>query len=127
MVHRPADAAGEHALALVLQPHGSDAHPHNNNRQALPRTPGSASTTPALGAPEQPRSACRCFCAFSASLAQVRNFTGKGLMKADGKVRFHHQGKPIYHFMGTSTFSGEHAVAASLLVELVKALRAASD
>lgn len=39
-------------------------------------------------------------------LLQVRSFTGKGLMKADGKVRFHCDGKPIYHFMGTSTFAG---------------------
>jgi len=35
----------------------------------------------------------------------VRAFTGKGVMKNDGKSRFSYQGKPIYHFMGTSTFS----------------------
>ncbi|KAL4855154.1 Alcohol dehydrogenase class-3 [Chlorella vulgaris] len=36
----------------------------------------------------------------------VRSFTGKGVMKADEKPRFHTlDGKPLYHFMGTSTFS----------------------
>lgn len=36
----------------------------------------------------------------------VRAFTGKGIMKADGKTRFSTvDGKPLYHFMGTSTFS----------------------
>ncbi|KAG2433792.1 hypothetical protein HXX76_008150 [Chlamydomonas incerta] len=35
----------------------------------------------------------------------VRAFTGKGVMKSDGKPRFTVDGKPIYHFMGTSTFS----------------------
>jgi len=36
----------------------------------------------------------------------VRAFTGRGVMKADDSVRFHTKdGKPIYHFMGTSTFS----------------------
>ena len=36
----------------------------------------------------------------------VRAYTGKGVMKADESVRFHTMdGKPIYHFMGTSTFS----------------------
>ena len=37
----------------------------------------------------------------------VRNFTGRGVMKADDKVRFHTlDGRPIYHFMGISTFAG---------------------
>jgi len=36
---------------------------------------------------------------------KVRDFTGKGIMKADGKPRFYYQGQPIFHFMGTSTFS----------------------
>jgi hypothetical protein len=41
----------------------------------------------------------------------VRAFTGKGLMKSDGQSRFRTlDGKPLYHFMGTSTFSGEGAV-----------------
>eukprot|EP00775_Hariotina_reticulata_P002332 gene2332-2640_t len=31
--------------------------------------------------------------------------TSKGVMKSDGKPRFSKDGKPIYHFMGTSTFS----------------------
>eukprot|EP00899_Mesostigma_viride_P008721 jgi/Mesvir1/17850/Mv12934-RA.1 len=35
----------------------------------------------------------------------VRAWTGNGVMKADNGVRFTHEGKPIYHFMGTSTFS----------------------
>jgi len=35
----------------------------------------------------------------------VRAFTGKGVMAGDGKPRFTHEGKPIYHFMGTSSFS----------------------
>uniref|UniRef100_A0A7S0R9Y7 S-(hydroxymethyl)glutathione dehydrogenase n=1 Tax=Chlamydomonas leiostraca TaxID=1034604 RepID=A0A7S0R9Y7_9CHLO len=35
----------------------------------------------------------------------VRAFTGKGVMKSDGKTRFTANGKPLYHFMGTSTFS----------------------
>eukprot|EP00736_Rhodelphis_marinus_P013968 Rmarinus@m.17869 len=37
--------------------------------------------------------------------AKVRAFTGKGVMMADSKPRFRYNGKPIYHFMGTSTFS----------------------
>ncbi|GAB4822531.1 hypothetical protein N2152v2_009577 [Parachlorella kessleri] len=49
----------------------------------------------------------------------VRNFTGKGLMKADGEVRFHCQGKPIYHFMGTSTFS-EYTVVHEVSVAKVE-------
>ncbi len=37
----------------------------------------------------------------------VRAHTGKGVMRHDGGVRFHtvEGDKPIYHFMGTSTFS----------------------
>lgn len=36
----------------------------------------------------------------------VRAFTGKGVMRADSKPRFTDpDGNPIYHFMGTSTFS----------------------
>ncbi|CAD7927805.1 unnamed protein product [Amoebophrya sp. A25] len=35
----------------------------------------------------------------------VRAFTGKGVMKADEQPRFTYQGKPIYHFMGTSCFA----------------------
>uniref|UniRef100_A0A061S8I9 S-(hydroxymethyl)glutathione dehydrogenase n=1 Tax=Tetraselmis sp. GSL018 TaxID=582737 RepID=A0A061S8I9_9CHLO len=35
----------------------------------------------------------------------VRAFTGKGIMKSDSQPRFKCDGKPIYHFMGTSTFS----------------------
>jgi S-(hydroxymethyl)glutathione dehydrogenase/alcohol dehydrogenase len=35
----------------------------------------------------------------------VRAYTGKGVMAGDGKPRFTYEGKPIYHFMGTSSFS----------------------
>eukprot|EP00798_Chlamydomonas_sp_ICE-L_P021799 gene21799-28821_t len=35
----------------------------------------------------------------------VRAFTGKGVMKNDSGTRFTVDGKPLYHFMGTSTFS----------------------
>jgi len=35
----------------------------------------------------------------------VRSFTGKGVMSGDGCSRFSYEGKPIYHFMGTSSFS----------------------
>eukprot|EP00898_Chlorokybus_atmophyticus_P003683 jgi/Chlat1/4315/Chrsp29S04600 len=35
----------------------------------------------------------------------VRAWTGKGIMRADEKPRFTCDGKPIFHFMGTSTFS----------------------
>jgi len=34
----------------------------------------------------------------------VRAFTGKGVMRNDSKSRFTYNGKPIMHFMGTSTF-----------------------
>jgi len=44
--------------------------------------------------------------------AAVRNWTGRGVMKGDDKPRFSHEGKPIYHFMGTSTFSVSRAAAA---------------
>jgi hypothetical protein len=36
---------------------------------------------------------------------KVRSATGVGLMLSDMKSRFSIKGKPIYHFMGTSTFS----------------------
>ncbi|PFH34156.1 Zn-containing alcohol dehydrogenase [Besnoitia besnoiti] len=38
---------------------------------------------------------------------KIRAFTGQGVMAADGKPRFtlKSDGSPIYHFMGTSTFS----------------------
>lgn len=35
----------------------------------------------------------------------VRGWTGRGVMKADNKPRFTYKGQPIFHFMGTSTFS----------------------
>ncbi|CAM6089322.1 unnamed protein product [Calypogeia fissa] len=37
--------------------------------------------------------------------AKVRSATGNGVMLSDRKSRFSLNGKPIYHFMGTSTFS----------------------
>ena len=40
---------------------------------------------------------------------KVRSATGVGVMLNDGKSRFSINGKPIYHFMGTSTFS-QHTV-----------------
>eukprot|EP00850_Spirogloea_muscicola_P002194 SM000008S22283 [mRNA] locus=s8:882010:885931:- [translate_table: standard] len=46
--------------------------------------------------------------------SKVRPATGKGVMLADGQSRFTYNGEPIYHFMGTSTFSQYtvvHAVA----------------
>ncbi|KAG0592020.1 hypothetical protein KC19_1G218500 [Ceratodon purpureus] len=36
---------------------------------------------------------------------KVRPATGKGVMLSDGQSRFKVNGKPLYHFMGTSTFS----------------------
>eukprot|EP00873_Tetraselmis_striata_P013043 jgi/Tetstr1/433307/TSEL_022594.t1 len=48
----------------------------------------------------------------------VRAFTGKGLMKSDGKSRFSINGEPIYHFMGTSTFS-EYTVVHEQSVALI--------
>lgn len=36
---------------------------------------------------------------------KVRAATGSGVMMTDRKSRFSVNGKPIYHFMGTSTFS----------------------
>lgn len=77
--------------------------------------------TEALGSDAgQAGAACRCrvclaytvrsakpTCMGSPCLAAVRAFTGKGVMKADEKPRFRTlDGKPLYHFMGTSTFSG---------------------
>lgn len=35
----------------------------------------------------------------------VRQWTGNGVMKGDNKPRFTYKGEPIFHFMGTSTFS----------------------
>ncbi len=36
---------------------------------------------------------------------QVRQWTGRGVMKSDDKPRFTYKGEPIFHFMGTSCFS----------------------
>lgn len=50
---------------------------------------------------------------------KVREFTGNGVMKADGKPRFEYEGKPIFHFMGTSTFS-EYTVLHQESVALIE-------
>ena len=39
----------------------------------------------------------------------VRAYTGKGIMRADSETRITCNGKKLFHFMGTSTFS-EYAV-----------------
>ncbi len=49
--------------------------------------------------------------------SSVRENQGKGLMP-DGTTRFFYQGKPIYHYMGTSTFS-EYTVLAEVSVAKV--------
>lgn len=49
----------------------------------------------------------------------VRNWTGRGVMRGDDKPRFTYEGKPIYHFMGTSTFS-EYTVVHEVSVALVE-------
>jgi S-(hydroxymethyl)glutathione dehydrogenase / alcohol dehydrogenase len=43
---------------------------------------------------------------------KIRATQGKGLMP-DGTTRFSYQGKPVYHYMGTSTFS-EYTVVAEI-------------
>ncbi|CAE8594178.1 unnamed protein product, partial [Polarella glacialis] len=48
----------------------------------------------------------------------VRAFTGKGVMKADGKPRYTYEGKPIYHFMGTSSFSEYSVLHAESLAKI---------
>jgi len=50
----------------------------------------------------------------------VRAFTGKGVMAGDGKPRFTYQGKPIYHFMGTSSFSEYSVLHAESLAKIRK-------
>lgn len=49
-----------------------------------------------------PANDCRCCWT---RLHQIRDYTGKGIMAADKKPRFTYNGQPIFHFMGTSTFS----------------------
>lgn len=52
----------------------------------------------------------------------VRNFTGKGVMKADSKPRFSTtDGDPIYHFMGTSTFAEYTVLHQESLAKVSKA------
>jgi len=48
----------------------------------------------------------------------VRNWTGVGVMKTDDKPRFSYKGEPIFHFMGTSTFS-EYTVLHEQSVALI--------
>lgn len=49
---------------------------------------------------------------------KVRSATGVGLMLSDRKSRFSKDGKVIYHFMGTSTFS-EYTVVHAVSVAKV--------
>jgi S-(hydroxymethyl)glutathione dehydrogenase/alcohol dehydrogenase len=49
----------------------------------------------------------------------VRATQGKGLMP-DGSTRFSYQGRPIYHYMGTSTFS-EYTVVAEISLAKIDA------
>lgn len=48
----------------------------------------------------------------------LRINTDRGTMIADGKSRFSHKGKPIYHFLGTSTFSEYTVVHAGCLAKI---------
>jgi len=48
----------------------------------------------------------------------VRAATGKGVMLADDKPRYSYQGKPIYHFMGTSSFSEYSILHAQSLAKI---------
>ncbi|MCO5591648.1 hypothetical protein L7F22_045638 [Adiantum nelumboides] len=50
---------------------------------------------------------------------KVRSATGVGVMLADFKSRFSIKGKPIYHFMGTSTFSQYTVVHAVSVAKVV--------
>jgi len=61
------------------------------------------------------------FCAHpKTNLCQaVRAYTGKGVMKNDSQSRFTYEGKPIFHFMGTSTFS-EYSVLHEVSVALIE-------
>ena len=72
--------------------------------------PTSAGQIMGQAGPELLRPELRC----AAPLLQVRAFTGAGKMKADGGVRFHCRGQPIYHFMGTSTFAGGWAASCAV-------------
>lgn len=48
----------------------------------------------------------------------VRAFTGKGVMAGDGQPRFTYNGQPIYHFMGTSSFSEYGVLHAQSLAKI---------
>lgn len=50
---------------------------------------------------------------------KIRETQGKGLMP-DGSTRFSYQGQPIYHYMGTSTFS-EYTVVAEIALAKIDA------
>jgi len=50
----------------------------------------------------------------------VRAYTGKGVMQADGQPRFTYEGKPIYHFMGTSSFAEYSVLHAVSLAKIRK-------
>ena len=58
---------------------------------------------------------CEYCCSGKTNLCQaIRTTQGQGLMP-DGTTRFYKDGKPIYHYMGTSTFS-EHIVVPEIAV-----------
>lgn len=48
----------------------------------------------------------------------VRAFTGKGVMAGNGQPRFTYEGKPIYHFMGTSSFTEYGVVHAQSIAKI---------
>jgi len=48
----------------------------------------------------------------------VRAATGKGVMLSDDKPRYTYEGKPIYHFMGTSSFSEYSVLHAQSLAKV---------
>jgi len=50
----------------------------------------------------------------------VRGWTGRGLMKNDEKTRFTYKGQPIFHFMGTSSFSEYTVVHEVSVAKIVK-------
>lgn len=62
-----------------------------------------------------------CFSKKTNLCGSVRQWTGNGVMKADGKSRFTCDGKPIFHFMGTSCFSEYTVVHAVSVAKIDKA------
>lgn len=50
----------------------------------------------------------------------LRINTDRGVMIGDGKSRFSKDGKPIYHFVGTSTFSEYTVVHVGCLAKIIR-------